>query len=172
MAFHRRVLSSVSGFDPRLGPGALGFGEETLFSSQLLDAGFRLGTRLDVRVEHHFDLSRLTRHHMLLIAERMGRSEAYLSYHWRRATRDSNWFKDYRFAAGLWRRRFQRPSEYFRGEIPAEWELSRVTDLAFIKQFKIESQGERRYRQREDRGVSLVMQGPVKNGSPSHCKDC
>ncbi len=44
MVFHRRVLSKVPGFDTDLGagPGSLGFGEETLFSRQLTEAGFRI----------------------------------------------------------------------------------------------------------------------------------
>jgi glycosyltransferase involved in cell wall biosynthesis len=84
MVFHRRVLEKVPGFDIELGPGAAarGFGEETLFSRQLKAAGYRITGLFDVRVEHHFDLSRLTKGGLLDAARKMGRTDAYLEYHW------------------------------------------------------------------------------------------
>lgn len=80
MAFHRRVPAAVGGFDPALGAGAAGFYEETDFCHRFLAAGFRLAAALDpaTSVEHHFDLSRLTRATLVSIAARMGRSEACL----------------------------------------------------------------------------------------------
>ena len=42
MAFARRVLDTVPRFDPELGPGGLGFCDDTLFSLQLRAAGLRL----------------------------------------------------------------------------------------------------------------------------------
>jgi hypothetical protein len=60
----------------------LGFGEETLFAYQLREAGYRLVTRFETRVEHHLDPKRLTRAHLLEAAGRMGRSKAYVLYHW------------------------------------------------------------------------------------------
>jgi glycosyltransferase involved in cell wall biosynthesis len=82
MAFHRRVLDKVSKFDVELGPGALGFCDETLFSFQLLEAGYKFVGVFDVSVEHHFDLSRLTEDGLLDLARKMGRSHAFLFYHW------------------------------------------------------------------------------------------
>ena len=82
MAFHRRVADAVGGFDPALGAGALGFGEETLLAERLVTAGFRIRAALEVSVTHHFDLARLTVPALLKMAERMGRSTAYLDYHW------------------------------------------------------------------------------------------
>ena len=82
MAFHRRVLQKVPGFDVELGPGALGFGDETLFSRQLLAAKYRLVGALDVTVEHHFDLSRLTNDKLLAAARDMGRTHAFVFHHW------------------------------------------------------------------------------------------
>jgi len=82
MAFHRRVLQKGVAFDLELGAGASGFHQESLFSVQLVEAGFRLGGAFDVAVEHHFDLSRLTRAGMLNVASRMGRSRAFVDYHW------------------------------------------------------------------------------------------
>ncbi|HEY4988417.1 MAG TPA: hypothetical protein VII09_01345, partial [Opitutaceae bacterium] len=82
MAFHRRVLKEVPQFDIELGPGALGFADETLFSEQLRAAGFRLAGAFDVAVEHHFDVSRLSGQSVLDLARRMGRSSAYVQHHW------------------------------------------------------------------------------------------
>lgn len=82
MAFTRRVLDKVPAFDPELGPGALGFGDETLFAFQLREAGFRLIGALDVEVEHHPNASRLSRQSFLASAAAMGRVWGYLSYNW------------------------------------------------------------------------------------------
>jgi glucosyl-dolichyl phosphate glucuronosyltransferase len=82
MAFHRRVLDKVRGFDVELGPGALGFADETLFSFQVITAGYKLVGAFDVPVEHHFDLTRVTEAGLLDIARKMGRSRAFLFHHW------------------------------------------------------------------------------------------
>jgi glycosyltransferase involved in cell wall biosynthesis len=82
MAFHRRVLGRVPKFDVELGAGALGFGEESLFSLQLLAAGFEIVGALDIVVEHYFDLSRLTSETLADSARKMGRSHAFLFHHW------------------------------------------------------------------------------------------
>src|SRR6185369_4917701 len=82
-AFGRHVLDRVPGFDTELGPGALGFGDETLFSWQLAEAGYRMvAAPASAAVEHHFDPSRLSRHSLLSVADRQARSSAYLNYHW------------------------------------------------------------------------------------------
>ncbi len=82
MAFHRRVLGDTLRFDPALGPGALGMGEETLFSYQVEASGFRIGSAFRVRVEHAFDPRRLCAKGMATLARSMGRSEAYIAHHW------------------------------------------------------------------------------------------
>lgn len=82
MGFSREVLGRVPGFDPELGPGALGFGDEQLFASQLLEAGYRIVSRQDVCVEHHFDPRRLLRQSWLDAAQKRGRSTAYRGHHW------------------------------------------------------------------------------------------
>jgi glycosyltransferase involved in cell wall biosynthesis len=81
-AVGRHVFDRIPLFDEELGPGALGFAGESLFSSQMKCAGFRIGGRLDLTVEHHFDPSRLTPWAWIERAKRQGRSEAYLAYHW------------------------------------------------------------------------------------------
>ena len=55
------MLAKVPGFDVELGRlKGLGNFEDTLFSWQLLAAGYKLVGALDVAVEHHFDLTRWT----------------------------------------------------------------------------------------------------------------
>ena len=82
MAFSRRILTKIPRFDINLGPGALGFEDETLLSLQIIAAGFRTARRLDFEVEHHFDPDRLTRTSLLALADKMGRSAAYVERHW------------------------------------------------------------------------------------------
>ncbi len=85
MAFSRAVLAKVPAFDPELGPGAIGFGDDTLFSLQLRQAGYRIAAALNAEVEHHFDERRLANSQWLENARKMGRTDAYLSYHWENA---------------------------------------------------------------------------------------
>lgn len=86
MAFHRRVLAKVPGFDTELGPGALGFADETLFSAQLIQAGFKLVSAFDIAVEHDFSTARLTKTSLIDTARKMGRSEAFIYRHWSHRT--------------------------------------------------------------------------------------
>ena len=87
MAFARRVLKKVPAFDPELGPGALGFGDDTLFSWQLAAAGFRIvAAGDDSMVEHHCGEDRLARSVLADVMARQGRSRAYIDYHWRHRT--------------------------------------------------------------------------------------
>jgi glycosyltransferase involved in cell wall biosynthesis len=82
MAIARAALDGIGGFDEELGPGALGFGEETLAGWRMERAGWRKLIALDVQVEHHFDTGRLNRTALLHIAARRGRSLAYIQHHW------------------------------------------------------------------------------------------
>lgn len=82
MAFSREILRRVPAFDTELGPGALGFGDDQLFASQLLEAGYRIVGRQRVCVEHHFDRRRLLRKFWLEAARKRGRSQAYRGHHW------------------------------------------------------------------------------------------
>lgn len=83
MAFSRRVLDRVPCFDPELGPGALGFGDDSLFALQAWEAGYRLMVGgPDTEVEHHFQESRLARAAFIDSARKRGRSKAYVIYHW------------------------------------------------------------------------------------------
>lgn len=105
MAVARRVLERVPAFDPELGPGALGFYDDTLFSAQLVLAGFRVVAEPGVMVEHHVDPLRLSRTHMLDMARRFAHTRAYVDHHWEHKTvpllalrRVKAWLR-----LGLWR---------------------------------------------------------------------
>jgi hypothetical protein len=138
MAFSRRVLERVPAFDTELGPGRLGFGDDTLFSQQLLAAGYRLIEAADARVYHHFDPDRLTRASFLSAARKHGRSEAYLDRHWRH--RMEKWP---RLAApwaavrlGLWR--LARPSQWFRKDGAAAGEMYHMLNFHRLRQYLCE----------------------------------
>jgi glucosyl-dolichyl phosphate glucuronosyltransferase len=84
MAFSRRVLDKVPAFDPGVGFGATGLGEDTLFSQQLVHAGFRLAAASeDSLAVHDCGEQRLTRTSLIDVLTRQGRSQAYIDYHWR-----------------------------------------------------------------------------------------
>jgi glycosyltransferase involved in cell wall biosynthesis len=83
MAIASAVFESIPRFDTNLGAGQLGAGEETLFSWQMLAAGFNIKTAFDVAVTHHIDTTRLSREAWRELAKKMGRSDAYRSVHWR-----------------------------------------------------------------------------------------
>jgi glycosyltransferase involved in cell wall biosynthesis len=85
MALHRRVFDVVPKFDEALGPGALGLEEDTLLGHQIQAADFRTIGAPTVVVEHHPNADRLTRDAFLASLERLGRSGAYVDYHWRHA---------------------------------------------------------------------------------------
>ncbi len=82
MAFQREVLNKVPAFDEELGPGALGFGDDTLFSLQLKDSGFRLAHSPGAFIEHHCSSERVTFASYRNAAVKLGRTEGYLRYHW------------------------------------------------------------------------------------------
>jgi glycosyltransferase involved in cell wall biosynthesis len=82
MAFSRSVLEKIPAFDIELGPGALGFGEETLLSEQMRLAGYRIFAAFDAKVEHHFDENRLEPARWADAAKKRGRIDAYMAHHW------------------------------------------------------------------------------------------
>ena len=82
MAFRADAARAVGGFNPLLGAGASGFHEESLFSWQLRERGFRLVSAFDASVEHWFDISRLNNRYLLDHGRRLARSSAFLDAHW------------------------------------------------------------------------------------------
>jgi glycosyltransferase involved in cell wall biosynthesis len=82
MALHRRVFEVLS-FDPQLGPGARGLEEDTLLGLQLKAHGYRVAGAPDTVVVHVPGTDRLRRGAFLSALDKLGRSQAYVNYHWR-----------------------------------------------------------------------------------------
>lgn len=138
MAFSREVLSRVPAFDPELGPGALGFGDETLFTWQLREAGYRIETAFDVVVEHHFAPDRLLRASLLQMAAALGRSGGYLSRHW---NHENLRLPALRLAkCRLWLRawRLAHPGALLQQEGVSRPEIELVQKVAFLEQYRQE----------------------------------
>ena len=73
----------MSSFDPELGPGALGFGDDSLFAFQVLQSNYTILGVLDIEAKHYFDKARLLHKSWIESAQKRGKSKAYISYHWR-----------------------------------------------------------------------------------------
>ncbi len=83
MAISRRCLEIVRGFDPELGPGRLGCGEDSLFGMQLREAGYRFRwASTEGTVCHHFATERLKKSALIQYAINLGKVRAYLNHHW------------------------------------------------------------------------------------------
>lgn len=80
MAFTKAAAEQVGGFDTRLGPGASGFFDDTLFGWALVNAGRRIAYRPAIAVEHHFEERRLNLAAFLDSARKMAVSRAMVDY--------------------------------------------------------------------------------------------
>ena len=148
MAFTKSVLSKVPRFDTELGPGAIGFGDETLFSWQLIEAGYSLQARLDVEVEHHFNPDRLSRKSFASAAKKHGSTVAYLNYHWQHDAMANVRLHLIKRSARLQLRRFMQRREILRHEAMPDWEMEMLLELSFYKQYLIEQKRPRNYEKR------------------------
>jgi GT2 family glycosyltransferase len=159
-AIRRAVLERVPQFDPELGPGALGLGEDTLFGHQLMKAGFKIGYAEKAVVVHWPDDSRLLRGEWLNAARQRGRSKAYLLYHWEHADIRFPRIKSLWFWLKLWLRRILQPPPKVYNEGCPPWELSYVQQLATCKSYCRERLRPRNY----------VRQGLVKVADHRHSR--
>ncbi len=145
LAFSREVLGRVPAFDPELGPGALGFEDEVLFSWQVREAGFSVIGVLDSPVEHWFDPERLSRASLVGYMQGHGRSKAYIDHHWRH--------QDVHYPRLAWCRAMVRwitfhiehPAEWRRQEGISEREAELLLALAYFEQQLIERHRPRNY---------------------------
>ena len=145
MAFLRKVLTRVPRFDIELGPGALGFADDSLFSRQLEEAGYTIADQRDVIVEHHFLRSRLTRNSFGDTAGKHGRSSAYMMYHWEHekvAAPLLQWMRK-RLQLALWRRTHPQSVAQTEGMDPAE--MHHLRSLALYQQIAMEQKKPRKY---------------------------
>lgn len=81
MLIRRQALIEAGPFKTCLGPGAIGFGDETEFFTRLRRLGYRLGCAYDICVEHRFSLSRLRWPSLQNIADKRGATGGYLAWH-------------------------------------------------------------------------------------------
>ncbi len=147
MAFARRVLERVPAFDAEMDVGArVAAGGETLFSRQLLKAGFRfLAGGEDSTVMHHCGEHRLTRSALADVFMRQGRGQAYIDYHWKHR---SAWFPTFRGGKSLLGlcglrilRRLLGDSDPVIGRREARW----LWRWSYYRQMVIEMQRPRQY---------------------------
>ena len=149
MAIAKHLFKTLPPFDPNLDAGSpLGLGGETLFSHQLKAEGFRLRSAFDVVVEHHCDAGRLSRTSYLKYAEKVGRSEAYIDYHWHGTTNSP-----IRLWAGLVRRytrllvmRLVRYQDLQDEERIPEWEFRLLLWINYRRQMLMEQSRARKYK--------------------------
>jgi glycosyltransferase involved in cell wall biosynthesis len=143
----REVFATVQGFDVELGGGGLGNGEDTLIAFQLNRAGFRFCLRTSIAVEHHFAPDRLKYPNWVRACNSLGRSSAYISYHWKHE--DPSWPRT--------RLLYLKAKLHLRllltrlGRHPAEgiprWELSYRIDIATLLGYLRERKRARQYPQ-------------------------
>jgi hypothetical protein len=145
MAFGRHVLSKVPEFDTELGPGRLGFGDDTLFAGQLREAGFRIVKRPDITVEHHFDEDRLLRASYLAAAQKHGRSLAYITHHWHHSSLALPALRGLRTKLQIALRRLKDREAVNRTEGMPTWEMEAVQFLSFCQNMQKEVKRPRHY---------------------------
>lgn len=76
MSFKRAVFEKVGFFDPRLGPGAAGFSEDTEYSIRIRKAGFKIGYTPHAIVYHELNPSRYGRGYNRAVEYRKGVSRS------------------------------------------------------------------------------------------------
>ena len=145
MGFHRSVFDRVPAFDPELGPGAIGLGEETLFALQLSEAGFHVRAVPDAIVIHHPEPSRLRRSQWLAGSIKFGRTGAYILHHWKHGELKMPHLRLRYFQFKLTLRRIIQPPPAWEEEGCPPWEMSYVTEVERCRYFIHERLRERNY---------------------------
>ncbi len=157
-AIHRRVFDQVSGFDPELGPGITGGGEESLFSWQIRKAGFRIVGALDVEVEHHPNPERLRYRSWLEAARQRGLVRAYHLRHWYHEpvplVHLRKWWLTTKLSLRRWCSLKRRPED----EGISPWELSYVEELSIYESYLRERNRARNYSRQGLRKLCAVSQ--------------
>lgn len=154
MGVHRSVFEKIGDFDEELGPGASGFGEETLLWRQMLEAGMRIEPVDDTHVVHHPEPSRLLRGSWLNAAKRFGRTTAYIMHHWEHEHVAHPRLMTFWYGLKISIRRLTLPARDPDTEGCPEWEMSYVARMETIKSFIRESRRTRNYDRRSLRRKS------------------
>jgi GT2 family glycosyltransferase len=156
MGIHRSVFETIGNFDEELGPGATGFGEETLVWMQMMEAGLRICPVNDTFVIHRPDPSRLLRSAWLTAAARYGRTNAYLMYHWKHSRLPYPALRVFLLRMKLFLRILPRQSARLDAEGCPDWEMSYLTRIEGLKRFIEESGRPRNYGPRALRGSPVL----------------
>lgn len=156
MGIRRDVFDRIGCFDEELGPGATGFGEETLLWLQMKVAGMRVCPVNDTFLVHRPDPSRLLRSSWLASAKRFGHTRAYLMHHWEHAQIPFPALRAFWTQIKLLLRRLPRWPVRIDGEGCPDWEMSYLVRIEALKQFAKESRRPRNYELRALRGKSSL----------------
>jgi glycosyltransferase involved in cell wall biosynthesis len=148
MGIHRSVFEKIDAFDEELGPGASGFGEETLLWMQMKEAGLRIQAVQDTFVIHHPDATRLLRSNWLATAERFGRTSAYTAHHWKHTRVHYPGLRAFWLKIKLFLRRLLRRTPRLGAEGCPEWEMSYLAGIESLRRFGEESRRPRNYDRR------------------------
>jgi glycosyltransferase involved in cell wall biosynthesis len=159
MAFTRSVLDYVPFFDPELGAGASGFGEENLFASQLKIAGLKIARSKGPPVIHHFDEKRLMRSSWLSAAKALGISTGYLDYHWRHEVHPFGPIRLMRQIARYYFYRTLRWRECLSAEGAPDWELWSLVTIHRVSAYHMEQSRPHNY----DREGLVKIRGIVES---------
>ena len=153
MAIRRTALIEIGGFDPELGPGVTGGGEESLLSWQIKRAGYKAQGNLSVSVEHHPAADRLQYASWIRAAQNKGAAQAYLLHHWFHRRIRFPRIKRFWVLTKLVLRRLvttrRRPGE----EGISPWELSYVADCSMYERYQRERLRPRHYSPTEVRKI-------------------
>jgi glycosyltransferase involved in cell wall biosynthesis len=166
MAFHRRVLDRVPAFDPELGPGALGFVDDTLFSLQVMHAGFKVAAVPAAAVVHHPDPSRLRRAEWLKGAVKKGQSDAYLYHHWQHGNVSFPRLRSFVAGARLQTFRKIKPLPRLQEEGCPLWEIGYVSYRAFLQQLCKERTRPRNYSKHGLKRLDYMFDRSVERAMP------
>jgi len=145
MAIRRKILDNVPSFDTELGPGALGFGDDSLFSYQLLEAGYKIKYIESVIVEHHFEEKRLYYTEWINDAKKRGESRAYIAYHWAHVNETCLRQKYVIALIRLIRWKISHPINKSHREGCSIREIRLVEQASYLKRLLFESKRERLY---------------------------
>ena len=155
MGIHRSVFDRISNFDEELGPGASGFGEETLLWRQMKEAGLRILPVMDTHVVHYPEESRLLRANWLAAAARFGRTGAYVMHHWEHSREHFPAAQLLWIQLKLFLRSLIRQTPALDAEGCPAWEMSYLVRIESLRGFVTESRKPRNYERRGLKKISL-----------------
>ncbi len=145
MALRRQIFDKIGGFDPELGPGITGGGEESLLSWQIRKAGFKILGALEIEIEHHPNPDRLLYKSWIRAAQSKGETRAIHRHHWFHEPIEHALVKKWWVSAKLALRRKLSPARKPDEEGIPPWELSYIEDIAKYSRYLRESKRARTY---------------------------